>query len=107
IRTGAQQDELAAVVQAIMNRVCDERNALLMVEPADVADDGLERILQPEPLAQRSFVLELLVQRFDSVADGDVRIKLRIPDIVIYAIEDSTELGVMHVERVAQAVVLG
>ena len=59
VRAGSQEHELAAVLQAVMDGVGDQRHAFLLIQPADVADDGLERILQPEPLPQRPLVLVL------------------------------------------------
>ncbi len=107
IRAGSQQHELRAVLQAVMDGVGDERHAFLLVQPADVADDGLERIPQPEPLPQRLLVLVFVVERVDAVLARDVAVDLRVPDLVINAIEDAADLAAMNLEGVAQPEVLG
>ncbi len=90
-----------------MDGVGDERHAFLLVQPADVADDGLEHILQPEPLPQGLLVLVLVVERVDAVLARDVAVHLRVPDLVINAVEDAAHLAAMHLQGMAQAEVLG
>ncbi len=107
VRAGSQQHELAAVLQAVMDGVGDERHAFLLIQPADVADDGLEHIPQPEPLPQRLLVLVLVVEGVDAVLARDVAVDFRVPDLVIDAIEDAADLGAMDLEGMAQPEVLG
>src|ERR1035437_7877384 len=107
VRAGSQEHELAAVLQAVMDGVGDERHALLLIQPADVADDGPERIPQPKPLPQRLLVLVLVVERVDAVLTRDMAVDLRVPDLVIDAIEDAAKLGAMDLEGIAQPEVLG
>src|SRR5437773_6855338 len=107
IRTGAEEDELAAVVETIMNGVSDERHTLLVVEPAHVADQRLENVLQPKPLPQGVFVRVLIVQGFNPILAGNVAIGFRVPNIIIDAVQNAADLVAVNIKRVAQAIVLG
>src|SRR5271166_908146 len=51
-RTGAQQDELGALVQAAEDSVMDEMHPLLRVQTAHVGHEGLVVVAQPLSLAQ-------------------------------------------------------
>src|ERR1039457_964890 len=107
IRTGSQQHELAAVLEAEMGGVGDERHAFLLIQPADVADNGLKCILQPEPLPQRLLVLVLVVEGVEAVLARDVAVDFRVPNVILDAIEDAADLGAMDLESVAQPEILG
>src|ERR1035441_2007308 len=85
IRAGSQEHELAAVLEAEMGGVGDERHAFLLIQPADVADNGLEHILQPEPLPQRLLVLVLVIERVQAVLARDVAVEFGGPNVIITA----------------------
>src|ERR1039458_3903321 len=107
IRTGPQQYELAAVLEAVMDGVGDERHAFLLIQPADVTDNGLKHILQPEPLPQRLLVLVLVIERVEAVLARDVAVDFGVPNVILDAIEDAADLGAMDLESVAQPEILG
>src|ERR1019366_9020227 len=107
IRTGPQQHELAAMLEAVMGGVGDERHAFLLIQPADVADNGLKCILQPEPLPQRLLVLVLVIERVQAVLAWDVAVDFGVPNVILDAIEDAAKLGAMDLESVAQSEILG
>ena len=90
-----------------MDGMGDQRHALLAVEAADVADDRLVGVAQPEPLPQRLLVLVLVVKRVQAVLARDVAIDLGVPDFVIEAIEHAADLVAMNVQGMAQPEVLG
>src|ERR1039458_6118076 len=102
VRAGSQEHELAAVLQAVMDGVGDERHAFLLIQPANVTDDGPERIPQPEPLPQRLLVLVLVVEAVDAVSARDMPVNFRVPDLVINAIENAAHLGAMDLEGMTQ-----
>ena len=85
----------------------DQVHALLVIEPADVADDRLERIAQPEPLPQRLLVHVLLVERVRAVVPRDPAVDLRVPGLVVDAIEDPAELVAVDVQGVPETAPLG
>ncbi len=81
--------------------MANQVHALLAVQPANISDDRLEPIAQPEPLAQRSLVVVLEIQRIDRIAARDKGIDLWVPRLVIDAVEDSAELASMDPERLS------
>src|ERR1035441_8196783 len=107
IRAGSEKHELAAALEAVMDGVGDERHAFLLIQPADVADNGLKCILQPEPLPQRLLVLVLVIERVDAVLARDVAVDFGVPNVILDAIEDAANLGAMDLESVAQPKILG
>src|SRR5258706_11580041 len=74
-----------------------------MVEPADVANDWLENVAQPEPFPQGLLIRVFIFDFCEAVLPPNMRILLRIPDIVIDAIEDAADFTVMDIQRVGQA----
>ena len=58
-RTGAQQDELGALVQAAEDSVVDEMHPLLRVQAAHVGHEGLVVVAQPLSLAQGAGIVGL------------------------------------------------
>ena len=76
---------------------------LLHVQPADVGHDGLMLRPQPRALAQGLAVLCLVVDRLDRVVDRNERVLLRVPHVVVDAVEYAAELLSVDVEDVAKA----
>src|SRR5205085_10329620 len=86
IRAGAQQHELAPVLETIMNRMGDERNTFLMIQPSDIANDRFKNFLKPKSLPQRFLVLIFAVQRFNAILARYVPIGFRVPNIIVDSI---------------------
>src|SRR6187399_1595140 len=87
----AQQNELAALTEAVVRGMSDKGQTFLMVKPADVTDDGFVGVAQPEALSQGGLVRILFIQAAGVVFAGDVPVGFRIPNFVIESIQNSTE----------------
>src|SRR5690349_3074821 len=98
IRAGAKQNELAAVLEAVVNSMRNERHALLMIEAADISHDRLIDVLQPKALAQSPLVFILQVQGSEPVGAWDMAVCLRVPNIVIHAIQNAPDLVPVHMQ---------
>src|SRR4026207_2183376 len=83
VGTGPQQNELAAIMDTIMNCMGDQRHAFLMIEPPDITNDRPEHVPQPKALAQSRFVLVLVVERSDPVLTSNIAIGFGVPKVVI------------------------
>jgi hypothetical protein len=82
--------------------VLDEVDALLLVEPADVGDDRLELLPQPQPLPQRLLVCVLVIEGVEGVVVCDVLVDLGVPDVVVDPVQDPAELAPVDRQRVPQ-----
>src|ERR1051325_2476318 len=103
VRTGAEQDELAALGQAPWNCAEDQLHALMMIEPAHVGNDRLELLSQPQPIPKRAFVRVFVLDSTCRVVSRDLGINLGVPHIVINAVEDAAEFLLMNPESSLQA----
>jgi hypothetical protein len=100
---GAEEDELAAAVEAIGDGMEDEADAFLGVEAADESDEGFEAAPEPEAIAEGFFIGVFGAERGGAVAGGDMGIELGVPGGVIDAIEDAAEALVMDAEDALEA----
>jgi hypothetical protein len=86
-RTGAQQDELGALVQAAEDSVMDEVHPLLRVQAAHVGHEGLVVVAQPLSLAQGAGIVGLGTEVPRCVVARNGPVGLWVPHVVIEAIE--------------------
>ncbi|OQB89622.1 MAG: hypothetical protein BWX86_02415 [Verrucomicrobia bacterium ADurb.Bin122] len=106
VGAGAEQHELAAVAEAVVDGVRDERHALLVVETPDEADDGLVNVLEPEAVSERALALVFVADLRGRVGLGQAPVGLGIPDVVIEAVEHAAELAAVGVEGAAEPLML-
>ena len=92
--------------QAVKQRVPNQVDAFLAVQSPDRRHDGLELLGQQEPVPQRPLVGVLAVEPLTAVLLRDQVIDLRVPHVVVDAVEHATELVGMHVQRVAKSLTL-
>ena len=85
-----------------MGGVPDQGHAFLPVQPAHVGDDRAEVVPQPQPVTQGCFHRVLALDVVGAVADRDQRVDLRVPHLVVDAVEHAAELAVMDVQGVPQ-----
>ena len=81
-------------------------HALLPIDAADVGDDRFEVLAQPQAVTKSVFIGILLLQRLGGVASREEAVDLRVPDVVIDAIEHPTELLPVEVQGVLQTLPL-
>src|SRR6185369_2285309 len=72
VRSGSQQHERSAMVEAVMDRVRYQRHPLLKIQPPEIAHHRLEILAQPEALTQHALILILPVQGSEAVTFRDV-----------------------------------
>jgi hypothetical protein len=78
---------LASRGQGVKNAVVDQVDAVLAIKAADVGEDRLEVLPEPETIAQRLLDAVLGLERLRSVLHGNEPIDLRIPHIVVDTVE--------------------
>ncbi len=100
---GTKQHELAAAIEAVRDSSKNEVHAFLMVQSANEGNDGTELFAEPKPITKSVFVDVFIIDGFQGKAFGNVRVGLRIPDVVIEAIENAAELSVMNAEDALKA----
>ena len=98
VGTGAQQHELRILGECVEDRVMDQLRALLMIEPPDVSDNRLVLVAQHEAFAQHPRVDVLLVDRRRRIPLRDPPVDLRVPRVVVDAVEDPAELAGVYVQ---------
>lgn len=103
VGTGAEQDKLAASVEAVWNSVKNQVDTLLMVEATDEGNDGAELFSQPEAISKGFFVAVFIIDSAGGITFGDVGVDIGVPDFVIEAVEDAAEFSMVHVEDALQA----
>src|SRR5262249_61315674 len=81
----------------------DQVHALLLVQAADVRNDGAPGLAQPEPLSQRFLVLVLGVEVPHRIAGRYKRVNLGVPHVVVHAVEHATEFALMGPQGKAEA----
>ena len=81
----------------------DEMGAFLAVDAAHVRDDRLVFLPQQQPVTQGIFVRILPLDRAGGVVLWDQDIDLRIPYVVVDAVEDTAELALLEVGACAPA----
>src|SRR5574344_2492887 len=106
VGAGAEQHELAAVAEAVVDGVCDQRHALLVVEATDEADDGLVNVLEPEAVSERALALVFVADFRGRIGFWQAPVGLGIPDVVVEAVEHAAELAVVTMERAAEPLML-
>src|SRR6476469_1274445 len=103
-RRGTQKDELRSLTQRVINCMVDEMNAFLVVQTTDKGNNRLVRIAQEQPIAQSFFSFGFSCQIILSVVVRNVAIALRIPHIIINAVEHPAKLVLIQVQSVTQTV---
>src|SRR5215471_20554550 len=98
----ADKDELAAAGQRVEEGVVDQVHALLLIQPAHVRDDGAGAVAEPEPVPEHLLVLTLARDVVDRVMGRQVRVGLRVPGVVIDAVENPAELVLALLEGAAE-----
>ena len=106
LRAWSDENELRTVPQRIKQRIADEMNPLLAVEPANVGDDRLVAVAQPQALPQRPLVVVFEVERVEAIATRDERVDFGIPCVVVDTVENTAEVPAMGPDGITEAEIL-
>jgi hypothetical protein len=75
-----------------------------MVQSADVRHDGFINLPEEKPVAKRFFVPVFVLDRIDAIPVWDMPVNLRVPYLVVNAIQDTAELLPVDVKGMTQSV---
>ena len=79
-------------------------HALLMVQSADYGHNRFEIVLEQQAMTERFFIFILVINGINGKLTGNMRIGLRIPDIIIYTVQNAAEFPFMYMQGVLKTV---
>jgi hypothetical protein len=103
VGAGAEEDKLAATIEAIWDGVKNQLDTFLVIEATDERNDGAELVAEPEAISKGLFIGVFIIDGAGGITFGDMGIDIGVPDFVIEAVEDAAKFSMVHVENSLQA----
>jgi hypothetical protein len=103
VRARPQKDKLAAISQTVKEGMPHQFNAFLSVQPTYHSHNGLINLPKQQTITKCFLVLVLVFNTVDRIATGNERIDFRIPDLVVNAVEHTSEFHAMDPKDVLQS----